>query len=543
MINKLNNCGIGDEVYTCYDIDGLTVQEILCQFFTRINECIGDVNKYSELVEGLLNWIETKGLKDEVTNILNRWKEDDTIKNMIEDQIFESLNEKIKDLGYTIDFEEGLTDVDKLKSAMSKGKMNIIIPRDITIDTLIISTRYQKLDFKGDITITGGGIEVNAPNIVIKARKIIGDVIELSGQALKPLPYKKCAINVKSAFANITFEEITGFDTGLLFENGNNGTENVFTGTIQKCKTAVKMSNASGAAKHEGNTFDVKIFQCYKGYDIEVNCKYQNIRKVIDNAQIAGSTDIEERSGHHVITPYFVRLSNSKLLNNNIIFNINGGVYVEVGSPDFGTRVGAGNLELTTTTPFIDAKKTKDKDYEYRLQFGNDSLDFKIESVALPPLKIGKDGFVSLPNFTNVSLPPNFTGVDSKLPAKTEQNKIVFAKNNNDGNKTRLYVYSSGWKFIEMPERVISSGNAAPTTGTWNVGDKVFNNNPTLQKNISHWTCISGGTPGSWTAHGTGAGNTSSKPSLTQNDKGFIYFDNQTRKFCFWDGSSWQQEA
>ena len=47
-------------------------------------------------------------------------------------------------------------------------------------------------------------------------------------------------------------------------------------------------------------------------------------------------------------------------------------------------------------------------------------------------------------------------------------------------------------------------GTAAPTTGTWAQGDFVKNSNPTVlggggsQYVIQGWTCVAGGTPGTW---------------------------------------------
>lgn len=45
-------------------------------------------------------------------------------------------------------------------------------------------------------------------------------------------------------------------------------------------------------------------------------------------------------------------------------------------------------------------------------------------------------------------------------------------------------------------------GTAAPTTGTWAVGDKRFNTNPTAGGSIG-WVCTSAGTPGTWKTFGT----------------------------------------
>lgn len=43
---------------------------------------------------------------------------------------------------------------------------------------------------------------------------------------------------------------------------------------------------------------------------------------------------------------------------------------------------------------------------------------------------------------------------------------------------------------------------AAPTTGTWKVGNRVYNNAPASGQPIG-WVCTVAGTPGTWKAWGT----------------------------------------
>lgn len=68
-------------------------------------------------------------------------------------------------------------------------------------------------------------------------------------------------------------------------------------------------------------------------------------------------------------------------------------------------------------------------------------------------------------------------------------------------------------------------GTAAPTTGTWKIGDVVENTSPTSAKNINRWVCVQGGTPGAWRAVGIGFGHTIEQPTLGPNDAGYIFID------------------
>lgn len=82
-------------------------------------------------------------------------------------------------------------------------------------------------------------------------------------------------------------------------------------------------------------------------------------------------------------------------------------------------------------------------------------------------------------------------------------------------------------------------GNAAPTSAAFIVGDRVENQSPTLVKNISHWECITAGSPGTWVAYGCGTGTTAQRPTLTANDQGYLYRDTTTATLIFWNGTAW----
>jgi hypothetical protein len=65
--------------------------------------------------------------------------------------------------------------------------------------------------------------------------------------------------------------------------------------------------------------------------------------------------------------------------------------------------------------------------------------------------------------------------------------------------------YAAGTTKFDVLESALGTtyreGNAAPTAGTWKVGDKVFNSRPTDQGFIG-WTCVVAGTPGTWIPFG-----------------------------------------
>lgn len=95
-------------------------------------------------------------------------------------------------------------------------------------------------------------------------------------------------------------------------------------------------------------------------------------------------------------------------------------------------------------------------------------------------------------------------------------------------------------------KRVIRRAAAVPTAGTWSSGDKVLRTNTnTTNSVVSEWTCVVGGTSGTWAATSwyTGKGVTGLRPTgLTSADVGVQYFDTTLAaagKPIWWNGSAW----
>ena len=93
-IEQLKRKDLNCNIFSVYDYDGLTITELLCQFFTKINECIDVSNETIDLAK----WLVNEGLEIEVAKKLVMWLEDGTLENIINVNLFNSLNEKINGL-------------------------------------------------------------------------------------------------------------------------------------------------------------------------------------------------------------------------------------------------------------------------------------------------------------------------------------------------------------------------------------------------------------------------------------------------------------
>ena len=93
-LEELKPYQLNCNVFDVYSYNGLTMQDLLCQFFTKINECITVSNETIDLAK----WLVNEGLEIEVVKKLMLWLEDGTLENIINVNLFNTLNEKINGL-------------------------------------------------------------------------------------------------------------------------------------------------------------------------------------------------------------------------------------------------------------------------------------------------------------------------------------------------------------------------------------------------------------------------------------------------------------
>lgn len=86
--------------------------------------------------------------------------------------------------------------------------------------------------------------------------------------------------------------------------------------------------------------------------------------------------------------------------------------------------------------------------------------------------------------------------------------------------------------------------SAAPTTGSWIVGDRVYFNGPAVNGFVG-WICTASGSPGTWTPFGkigvdigkSTSGTTAGRPLVAT--IGYEYFDTTIGKPIWWKGAGW----
>lgn len=92
MIEKLQNLYLKNAIQSIYDCTGYSTQEILSCFESKINECIQLGNDTYKLAE----WLVSVGLSEEIIKQLEKWLIDGTLKTIINEELFNQLNDNIK---------------------------------------------------------------------------------------------------------------------------------------------------------------------------------------------------------------------------------------------------------------------------------------------------------------------------------------------------------------------------------------------------------------------------------------------------------------
>lgn len=149
MINKLNKWDLNCSVFNSYDFDDcMSLNELLCRFFTKINECIEASNKSLNLLE----WLHEVGLKEEVITLLGQWKDDGTLTELISEQILEEIKQNIANNQSAIGELQS-------KDTEHDNTINELKEKDNQIDEELESLKEKGDSLDEEISTINGNIE------------------------------------------------------------------------------------------------------------------------------------------------------------------------------------------------------------------------------------------------------------------------------------------------------------------------------------------------------------------------------------------------
>lgn len=107
------------------DFDAITNYQLLCKIVEYLNTTINKTNELGNQVEVLTNWFNNLDVQDEINNKLDEMAEDGTLAEIINEQIFGQLNNRVtQNKGDISTLQEDITDLETNVNRLDK---NIIV--------------------------------------------------------------------------------------------------------------------------------------------------------------------------------------------------------------------------------------------------------------------------------------------------------------------------------------------------------------------------------------------------------------------------------
>ena len=162
MIDKFSHGFIN----SVYDFNDYTLNELICKLAQKMDEVITQSNESFNY----LDWLKGQGLTDEVIKKLLEWKEDGTLENLINQNLFNGLNNKIDEINSQLETNVQKIITPEMFGAIGDGITNDFeaIKKCFSYSNVIINFGKSKI-----YSIDSVGIESNAQNIIINGNNSI----------------------------------------------------------------------------------------------------------------------------------------------------------------------------------------------------------------------------------------------------------------------------------------------------------------------------------------------------------------------------------
>ena len=286
MINKFSH----DFINSVYEFNEFTLNELICKLAQKMDEVITQANESFNYLE----WLKKQGLSDEVIKIMLEWKENGSLETLINDVLFQNIQNDIGAINSKLD------NIAKLpnelngniygKIVLDKNKTYIIENNLILNDNVIIDGRGATIKFDGVINI-GNNVEIyncnfktltsieREENIPTTEKSITLNVENKVGFILKNCSGNGVEVNLNNA-SNFIIENNNfkgGYSiVGIIqcFNNSNNGI--IRNNKLNGCYT-------NGIGLHACNNIVIELNECFKNGHSGIYTPYSNNLKIINN--------------------------------------------------------------------------------------------------------------------------------------------------------------------------------------------------------------------------------------------------------------------
>lgn len=361
-LEELKPYQLNCNVFDVYSYNGLSMQDLLCQFFTKINECITVSNETIDLAK----WLVNEGLEIEVVKKLMIWLEDGTLENIINVNLFNTLNDKINGLSSQLEhiallpedlnikqLIENASDGSTIKIPSGNYRIDesIIINKRVTItgddksstilnfvntDAFIISSDY--------VTIKNIRIySTNTDNGEYIGCKISKEDTQITSVDFYNVTIDRFNIGVKTHrmwnfnWDNLSIGFVTKYgiqSTGLSVNNNITNSRIVADNSVKDGSIGLFFDGSKGHS--EGwNICNTLIFGFHNNISSECMCHVQLINNILDFAK---EKNILLRNKNNNVSGGWL-ISNNYMATNNGIANIHDANNVTVNNIAFGNTI------------------------------------------------------------------------------------------------------------------------------------------------------------------------------------------------------------
>ena len=125
MISNLKPADLNCNIFSCYDYNDYSLQELLCTFYTKINECVDLSNQTFDLAK----WLVNQGLREQVAETMKAWWSEGRFGEIFTQDVLSGIDKRIEKNKTDIEAikEDLLThnpDITMIKPTMSNDEIN-----------------------------------------------------------------------------------------------------------------------------------------------------------------------------------------------------------------------------------------------------------------------------------------------------------------------------------------------------------------------------------------------------------------------------------
>lgn len=310
-LEELKPYQLNCNVFDVYSYNGLSMQDLLCQFFTKINECVSLSNNTIDLAK----WLVNEGLELEVAKKLVLWLEDGTLENIINVNLFNSLDNKINSLGLQLGYKVNkYRDIDSIKNVnFHEGEVvfienfygniknnshhfRIISSLDNGTGELLNNGKYANLIFDDYINITHiGAYNSNEHGSVCDIKPFIDKIVSINPLPKIKIPKGMWAISTNNYVIDglqiegvsdqviWKYPETTNINTTILFPLHNNQDSVLSVGNTLKETRGFLLKGVNivtNKYEYENGVLTVTSNGANVGLDLKTVC-FSKVRDII----------------------------------------------------------------------------------------------------------------------------------------------------------------------------------------------------------------------------------------------------------------------